>query len=59
MAVKSETKFPIEDLINAAPALGYNKYIAAGAFYGYNKKKKITRKEFIKIVEEFAKKEVK
>lgn len=58
MATK-EKKYRIVELINSAEYFGFRKAVAVGAFYGVNKEKKITKKEFVDTVNEFINREVK
>ena len=58
MATK-EKKYRIIELINASEYFGFRRAVAMGAFYGVNKEKKITKKEFVDTVNEFRTKEVK
>ena len=54
----SSQKFKIKDLLQKSEALGYSKYLAAGAFFGASLDEEITKSEFISTIEKYKKKRV-
>ena len=54
---KKEIKYPLEQFMENAEALGYRREAVAGALY-YCKETELSKTEFKKIVDEFLKKEV-
>ena len=56
--VTSSQRFKIKDLLKKSEALGYSKYLAAGAFFGASLDIEITKSAFISTIEEYKKKRV-
>lgn len=50
--VSNEDKYPLEDFIANSEALGYKKYVVAGALFNC-KEKEISKNKFKKLVEDF------
>lgn len=53
-----EEKFTVEDFMENAEALGYKKYVLAGALYGCKKEDKFTKTEIENKVKNFLGKKV-